>query len=50
MFITGQSAWRTGRSKVGVPGVPVGLQARDITIAQALKPLGYATGQYGKTI
>jgi arylsulfatase A-like enzyme len=48
MFITGRSAWRTGRSKVGVPGVPVGLQARDITIAQALKPLGYATGQYGK--
>lgn len=47
-FITGQSAWRTGLSKVGVPGATVGLQARDITIAQALKPLGYATGQYGK--
>jgi arylsulfatase A-like enzyme len=47
-FITGQSAWRTGLTKVGVPGAPVGLQARDITIAQALKPLGYATGQYGK--
>src|SRR5262249_33825317 len=37
-FITGQSAWRTGLTKVGVPGAPVGLQARDITIAQALKP------------
>ncbi len=47
-FITGQSPFRTGLSKVGVPGAPVGLQARDITIAQALKPLGYATGQYGK--
>jgi arylsulfatase A-like enzyme len=47
-FITGQSAWRTGLSKVGAPGAPVGLQARDITIAQALKPLGYATGQFGK--
>ena len=47
-FITGQTPFRTGLSKVGVPGAPVGLQARDITIAQALKPLGYATGQYGK--
>jgi arylsulfatase A-like enzyme len=47
-FITGQSPWRTGLSKVGVPGAPVGLQARDVTIAEALKPLGYATGQFGK--
>jgi len=47
-FITGQSAWRTGLSKVGMPGAPQGLQARDLTIAQALKPLGYATGQFGK--
>jgi arylsulfatase A-like enzyme len=47
-FITGQSVYRTGLSKVGIPGAPVGLQARDITIAQALKPLGYATGQFGK--
>ena len=47
-FITGQSPFRTGLSKVGVPGAPVGLQARDITIAQALKPLGYRTGQFGK--
>ncbi len=47
-FITGQSAKRTGLSKVGIPGAPVGLQDRDVTIAQALKPLGYATGQFGK--
>lgn len=47
-FITGQCAKRTGLSKVGVPGAPVGIQTRDITIAQALKPLGYATGQFGK--
>ncbi len=47
-FITGQSAKRTGLSKVGLPGANAGLQPRDITIAQALKPLGYATGQFGK--
>jgi arylsulfatase A-like enzyme len=47
-FITGQSCKRTGLSKVGVPGATVGLQGRDVTIAQALKPLGYATGQFGK--
>ena len=47
-FITGQTAWRTGMSKVGIPGAPVGIQDRDVTIAQALKPLGYATGQFGK--
>ena len=47
-FITGQTPKRTGLTKVGVPGAPIGLQARDITIAQALKHLGYATGQFGK--
>jgi arylsulfatase A-like enzyme len=47
-FITGQTPKRTGMSKVGIPGAPIGLQARDVTIAQALKPLGYATGQFGK--
>ncbi len=47
-FITGQATLRTGLSKVGLPGAPVGLQMRDITIAEALKPLGYATGQFGK--
>jgi arylsulfatase len=47
-FITGQSTLRTGLSKVGVPGASVGLQARDATLAELLKPLGYATGQFGK--
>jgi arylsulfatase A-like enzyme len=47
-FITGQSVYRTGLSKVGMPGVDVGLQAEDPTIAALLKPLGYATGQFGK--
>jgi arylsulfatase A-like enzyme len=47
-FITGQCTLRTGLSKVGVPGAPVGLQADDATIAELLKPLGYATGQFGK--
>lgn len=47
-FITGQATLRTGLSKVGMPGATVGLQARDVTTAQLLKPLGYATGQFGK--
>jgi arylsulfatase A-like enzyme len=47
-FITGQATLRTGMSKVGLPGAKVGLQPQDITIAEALKPLGYATGQFGK--
>ena len=47
-FITGQSGFRTGLTKVGVPAAPVGLQAEDPTIAELLKPLGYATGQFGK--
>jgi arylsulfatase len=47
-FITGQSVYRTGLSKVGVPGSPIGLSADDPTIAGLLKPLGYATGQFGK--
>ena len=47
-FITGQTPKRTGLSKVGIPGAPVGLQARDVTIAQALQALGYSTGQFGK--
>jgi arylsulfatase len=47
-FITGQCAKRTGLSKVGIPGAPVGLQARDVTIAQALKAQGYGTAQFGK--
>jgi arylsulfatase len=47
-FITGQCTLRTGLSKVGVPGSPVGLQDRDVTMAQLLKNQGYATGQFGK--
>ena len=47
-FITGQSVYRTGMSKVGMPGMDVGLQKEDPTIAELLKPLGYATGQFGK--
>ena len=49
-FITGQCTLRTGLSKVGIPGATVGLQARDATIAELLKPLGYATGQFGKKV
>jgi arylsulfatase A-like enzyme len=48
-FITGQSVFRTGLSKVGLPGAPVGLRAEDPTIAELLKNHGYATGQFGKT-
>ena len=47
-FITGQTGLRTGLTKVGLPGAPHGLKADDITIAEALKNLGYATGQFGK--
>jgi arylsulfatase len=47
-FITGQSVYRTGLSKVGLPGAEQGMQAEDPTIAELLKPLGYATGQFGK--
>lgn len=47
-FITGQSPVRTGLTKVGVPGSTLGLQPEDPTIAELLKPLGYATGQFGK--
>ena len=47
-FITGQSVFRTGLSKVGIPGADLGLRPEDTTIAELLKPLGYATGQFGK--
>src|SRR5215475_1418785 len=47
-FITGQVTLRTGMAKVGLPGGRAGLQPRDATIAELLKPLGYATGQFGK--
>jgi arylsulfatase len=47
-FITGQSPLRTGLSKVGMPGAELGIQDRDITIAEVLRTQGYATGQFGK--
>ena len=47
-FITGQSPKRTGLLKIGMPGDPIGLQEEDPTLAALLKPLGYATGQFGK--
>jgi arylsulfatase A-like enzyme len=47
-FITGQCTFRTGLSKVGIPAAPIGLRKEDPTIAEMLKPLGYATGQFGK--
>jgi arylsulfatase len=47
-FITGQNPYRTGLTKVGLPGADIGLRAEDPTIATALKELGYATGQFGK--
>lgn len=47
-FITGQSVYRTGLSKVGIPGAPVGMNEKIVTIAALLKEQGYATGQFGK--
>jgi len=47
-FITGQSPIRTGLTKVGLPGSPLGLQKQDPTIAELLHPLGYMTFQNGK--
>src|SRR5271156_5140914 len=47
-FITGQSVYRTGLSKVGIPGAPVGMSEKIVTIAACLKNQGYATGQFGK--
>lgn len=47
-FITGQSVYRTGLSKVGIPAAPVGMNDKLVTIAALLKEQGYATGQFGK--
>jgi len=47
-FITGQTPFRTGLLMVGMPGAKQGLQDKDPTIAELLKPLGYATAQIGK--
>lgn len=47
-FLTGQFPVRTGLHTVGLPGDPAGLSAKDPTLAEMLKPLGYRTGQFGK--
>jgi len=47
-FITGQSPFRTGLLKVGLPGAKEGLMKADPTIAELLKAQGYATAQFGK--
>jgi len=47
-FITGQVPFRTGLTKVGLPGAKEGINKLDPTIAEVLKPLGYRTGQFGK--
>jgi arylsulfatase A-like enzyme len=47
-FILGQSVFRSGLSKVGLPGAELGIKPEDPTIAGMLKAQGYATGQFGK--
>jgi arylsulfatase len=47
-FLTGQHIIRTGLSKVGFPGAPMGISQLDPTVGGLLKNLGYATGQFGK--
>ncbi len=47
-FIMGQSVFRTGLSKVGLPGAELGMRVEDPTIAGLLKNHGYVTGQFGK--
>ncbi len=47
-FLTGQHIIRSGLSKVGFPGAPMGMSQLDPSIGGLLKSLGYATGQFGK--
>ncbi len=47
-FLTGQHIIRTGLSKVGFPGAPMGMSQKDPSIGTLLRSLGYATGQFGK--
>jgi len=47
-FITGQHPLRTGLTKVGIAGADLGIRSEDPTLAELLKPHGYATGQFGK--
>ncbi|HZN56500.1 MAG TPA: sulfatase-like hydrolase/transferase, partial [Planctomycetota bacterium] len=47
-FLTGQHGIRTGLTKVGFPGAPMGMSQLDPSIGGLLKSLGYGTGQFGK--
>lgn len=47
-FLTGQHGIRTGLTKVGFPGAPMGMNQLDPSIGGIMKNLGYATGQFGK--
>ena len=47
-FITGQHPFRTGLLTIGMPGAKEGLQDKDPTLAELLKPHGYTSGQFGK--
>lgn len=47
-FITGIHPVRTGLTKVGLPGSPIGISPKDPTLAELLKPHGYVSGQFGK--
>ena len=47
-FLMGQMPVRTGMTTIGIPGSTRGIQKTDPTLAEVLKPLGYATGQFGK--
>jgi arylsulfatase len=47
-FLTGQHGIRTGLTKVGFPGAPMGMSQLDPSIGGLIKNLGYATGQFGK--
>jgi arylsulfatase A-like enzyme len=47
-FLTGQHGIRTGLTKVGFPGAPMGMSQEDPSIGTLLRSVGYATGQFGK--
>src|ERR1044072_3056279 len=47
-FLTGQHGIRTGLSKVGFPGAPMGISQLDPTVGGLLKSVGYTSGQFGK--
>ncbi|TMJ94494.1 MAG: arylsulfatase [Alphaproteobacteria bacterium] len=47
-FITGELPIRTGMTTVGQAGAAIGIPPQAVTIATALKAMGYATGQFGK--